>query len=161
MQLTQDSNTNDYAVRKATQGDVFNIVFSVKQFCKSVPHRAWGRFNAEKVSTLVHSLINDREGFVYVVDYKGDIVGALIGVIADLAISDDTVAQELMLWIDPEHRNNRAALELLDTYVKWSEAMGCTFARLSSVDELMGSKVGILFRRKGFKAVETAYLKEI
>ena len=66
-----------------------------------------------------------------------------------------------MFWIDPEHRKGRTAIKLLDDYVEWSEKRGCSFTRLSELDSILDKKAGTLFKRKGFKSVETAYIKEI
>ena len=52
-------------------------------------------------------------------------------------------------------------LELIDQYVEWSKEKGCDYARLSTLDETMGTKAGVLFKRKGFKPTETAYIKEV
>ena len=40
----------DYIIRDATEQDVLDIVLSVKQFCKEVPHPAWDKFDSNKVN---------------------------------------------------------------------------------------------------------------
>jgi GNAT superfamily N-acetyltransferase len=96
-----------------------------------------------------------------VVEKEGEIVGALIAVVSELPINDLTFSQELMFWIDPEHRKGRTAIKLIDMYVDWSEERGCSFTRLSELDNILEKKASSLFERKGFKLTETAYVKEI
>ena len=151
----------EYIIRDATQEDVLDIVLAVKQFCKEIPHPAWTKFNSNKVNNLVAQLVESENGFVKIVENEEEIVGALIAVVSELPINDIWFSQELMFWIDPEHRKGRTAIKLIDDYVEWSEKRGCSFTRLSGLDSILDKKAGTLFKRKGFKSVETAYIKEI
>jgi len=151
----------DYIIRDATEQDVLDIVLSVKQFCKEVPHPAWDKFDSNKVNELVSQLCQIDQGFVKIVEHDNEIVGSLIAVISSVPINSLVFAQELMFWLDPEHRNGKTSMKLIDSYVEWSQKMGCNFIRLSELDNILGSKAGALFKRKGFIPVETAYVKEI
>jgi GNAT superfamily N-acetyltransferase len=151
-----------YSVRPAKEEDVLDIVFSVKQFAKEIPHLAWSKFDNNKVKDIVTSLVTSEHGFVYVaVNDKGEVVGALIGLLSGIPINDLVFAQELMFWVDPNHRNGKTAPRLIDEYVKWAKNSGATFSRLSALDEVLEGRAGVLFKRKGFKAIETAYVKEL
>jgi GNAT superfamily N-acetyltransferase len=151
----------EYTIRDATEQDVLDTVLAVKQFCKEIPHPAWGKFDANKVKQLVSNLVEHELGFVKIVVHDEEVVGALIGAISSLPINNITVAQELMFWLDPDHRNGKTSFKLIDQYVEWSKEKGCDYARLSTLDETMGTKAGVLFKRKGFKPTETAYIKEV
>ena len=152
---------SDYILRDAIETDVLDIVLAVKQFCKEVPHPAWGRFDSNKVKDLVSSLIDSEAGFVKIVTIDEEVVGALIAAATPVPINSFIFAQELMFWLDPDHRNGKTSPKLIDAYVEWSKAVGCDFVRLSTLDELLDSRVGIIFKRKGFKPIETAYIKEL
>ena len=152
---------SDYILRDAIETDVLDIVLAVKQFCKEVPHPAWGRFDSNKVKDLVSSLIDSEAGFVKIVTIDEEVVGALIATATPVPINSFIFAQELMFWLDPDHRNGKTSPKLIDAYVEWSKAVGCDFVRLSTLDELLDSRVGVLFKRKGFKPIETAYIKEL
>ena len=151
----------EYTLRDAAQTDVLDIVLAVKQFCKEVPHPAWGKFESNKVKELVSGLIESDGGFVRVVTKDDEIVGALIACATVTPINSFVFAQELMFWLDPDHRNGKTSPKLIDDYVKWATEAGCSFIRLSTLDELLDSRAGVLFKRKGFKPIETAYIKEV
>lgn len=151
----------DYTIRNATEHDVLDIVLAVKQFCKEVPHPAWGKFDSNKVNDLVTQLVQAPQGFVQIALADDEIVGALIGVVSGIPINSMVFAQELMFWLDPNHRNGKTAPKLIDAYIKWAENMGCNFIRLSELDNILDGKAGVLFKRKGFIPVETAYVKEV
>lgn len=151
----------NYTIRNANQNDVLDIVLSVKSFCKEIPHPAWSKFNSNKVKDLVTALIDNPGGFVNVVEADGEIVGALIAFMSELPINDFIFAQELMFWLDPKHRNGKSASQLINNYVDWSKANKCNFIRLSALDNVLEGKAGLLFKRKGFKPTETAYVMEV
>lgn len=152
---------SEYTIRDATQEDVLDIVLAVKQFCKEIPHPAWHKFNTNKVNSLVSQLIEIDHGFVKIVTYEDEVVGALVAVLSDIPINDLIFAQELMFWIEPEHRKGKTALKLVDEYTEWATKAGCNFIRLSELDNVLGGKAGLLFKRKGFEPLETAYVKEV
>ena len=151
----------EYIIRDATQEDVLDIVLAVKQFCKEIPHPAWSKINTNKINEIVTSLIDHESGFVKLIDFDGEIVGALIAMVSELPINDFKYAQEIMFWIAPEHRNGKTSIKLINEYTLWSEQVGCDFARLSELDNLLSSRAGVLFKRKGYKPIETAYIREI
>jgi len=151
----------EYIIRDATQNDVLDTVLAVKQFCKEIPHPAWHKFNTNKVNSLVSQLIEIDHGFVKIVTHEGEVVGALVAVLSDIPINDLIFAQELMFWIEPEHRKGKTALKLVDEYTEWATKAGCNFIRLSELDNVLGGKAGLLFKRKGFEPLETAYVKEV
>ena len=151
----------DYTIRNATEHDVLDIVLAVKQFCKEVPHPAWGKFDSNKVSVLFGQLIESEYGFVHMALHDDEVVGGLVAVVNEMPINSYLVAQELMLWIDPDHRNGKTAPKMIEEYVNWAREKGCKFVRLSEIDSVLNGKAGILFKRKGFDPVETAYVKEL
>jgi len=151
----------EYIIRDATQEDVLDIVLAVKQFCKEIPHPAWSKINTNKINELVTTLIDHEIGFVKLIEHNDEIVGALIAMVAELPINDFKFSQEIMFWIDPEHRNGKTSMKLINEYTLWSEQVGCNFARLSELDSLLSSRAGVLFKRKGYKPIETAYIREI
>ena len=97
---------SDYILRDAIETDVLDIVLAVKQFCKEVPHPAWGRFDSNKVKDLVSSLIDSEAGFVKIVTIDEEVVGALIATATPVPINSFIFAQELMFWLDYQHLTN-------------------------------------------------------
>ena len=149
-----------YTIRDANHSDTLDIILAVKQFCKEIPHKAWSKVNTTKINQLVSQLIDIEGGFVKLVIHEDEIVGCLIAVATELPINDFIVSQELMFWLDKDHRNGKTSPKLIDAYVEWAKNVGCNFVRLSSIDEILGGRAGVLFKRKGFVATETAYIKD-
>lgn len=150
-----------YTIRDANHGDILDITIAAKLFSKETDHPALNTINPNKVASSLQQLIDSDLGFVKVVCFNNEIVGALAGAVTELPINDLVVSQELMLWLEPNHRNGKTAPKLIDAYVDWATRQGCDFARLSALDVVLDGKAGILFKRKGFKPIETAYIKEL
>jgi hypothetical protein len=77
----------------------------------------------------LQQLLDSDLGLVKVACFNKEIIGAIAGVVSELPINDLVVAQELMLWLDPSHRNGKTAPKLIDGYVEWASKKGCDFVR--------------------------------
>jgi len=150
-----------YTIRDANHSDILDITIAAKMFSKETNHPALNTINPNKVANSLQQLIDSELGLVKVACFNNEIVGAIAGVVTELPINDLVISQELMLWLDPSHRNGKTAPKLIDAYVAWSTKMGCDFARLSALDAVLEGRAGVLFKRKGFVEIETAYIKEL
>lgn len=88
----------------------------------------------------------------------GKIVGALAGVITPHFLTTDNLAQELMWYVSPEHRGCLDAAKMLTHFMKWAQESGATAISMVAL-ESSNPSVGKLYKKKGFKAVETQFLK--
>lgn len=149
-----------YTIRDANHSDIIDILLLCKQFAKEVPDfLATSDINTTKISDSLKELINSPYGFVRVVCSNNTVVGALVAVASEMLFNDKLLAQELMFWLEPEHRNGKTSVKLIKEYVKWAEDTECSLVRLSTVDKSTGSKAGILFQRQGFSCAEESYVK--
>ena len=150
-----------YTIRDANHSDILDITIAAKLFSKETNHPAMSTINPNKVAVTLQQLLDSEVGLVKVACFNKEIIGAIAGVVSELPINDLVVAQELMLWLDPSHRNGKTAPKLIDGYVEWASKKGCDFVRLSALEGILSGKAGVLFKRKGFKEIETAYIKEL
>lgn len=150
-----------YKTRDANQSDTFDVVLLYKQFSKEIPHKAFSKVNTNKTVELISSLIEHENGFVHLATFNDEVVGVLAAVLSELPVNDFKMCQEIIFFVEPKHRNGKTSSKLIDAYVEWSKSTGCNFVRLSSLDPVLNSKAGILFKRKGFSETETAYVKEL
>lgn len=151
----------EYTIREATQEDLLDVIIAAKNFSKEACQKSWAKFDSNKTNSLFKQLVDSEYGFVYIALHNDEVVGGLVSMVTEMPINNYMVAQELMLWIDPNHRNGKTAPKLIDKYIEWAKEKECSFVRLSEIDNVLNSKAGILFKRKGFEPIETAYVKEI
>lgn len=67
--------------------------------------------------------------------------------------------QELFWWIDPEHRG--AGASLLKALEEWVESRGAHSFSMIALEAQEPDKVGLIYRRRGYRPVERSYLKGI
>lgn len=91
---------------------------------------------------------------------------ALVGVCGGLAFPDSNTgqerAQELFWWVEPGHRRAGPALALLRHFEAWAEERGCeavTMAFLHSTGN--GETLDRWYRRRGYRPLETHYVREL
>ena len=126
-----------YTIRDANHSDILDITIAAKLFSKETNHPALNTINPNKVAATLQQLLDSELGLVKVACFNKEIIGAIAGVVSELPINDLVVAQELMLWLDPSHRNGKTAPKLIDGYVEWASKKGCDFVRLSALDGIL------------------------
>jgi hypothetical protein len=91
-----------------------------------------------------------------------DVGGVAQGILMAHAFKHDygpvLLSQERVWWIDPAHRGT-AAMRMLDAYEAWSRDQGCVFAGMAGMGN--DPAVAVLYRRRGYLAAETHFLKAL
>jgi GNAT superfamily N-acetyltransferase len=104
-------------------------------------------------------IIHGNKEHLLLVSHDGDeIVGLLMAFIHKPLFSNDTMANECLMWLEPEYRSVGRSKELMDAYEYWAKLVGAKVAQyghLSTVDE----RIGALYKRRGAKPIEQTYFK--
>ena len=142
-------------VREATGADRAAIVRMARGF-----HEASGLplpFDTMYAAVVAQSYIADPDKLCLVLDDDAP-VGVLAASVYRHPLAPVLAADELIWWIDPEHRG-RAALEMLSAYEAWARSKGCTVIGMATPpgDE----RAAIIYRRRGFAAVGSHFIKTI
>ncbi|TWC18119.1 acetyltransferase (GNAT) family protein [Pseudomonas sp. SJZ085] len=80
-------------------------------------------FSPEKSATFLHSLINGL-GVVFVAEIDGQIVGGMAGGLTDQWFSDDLIAYDYSIFIEPGRRSGITAVRLIKTFEQWAILKG-------------------------------------
>lgn len=94
--------------------------------------------------------------FALVHDVDGTAQGVLLAAAFEHPFGPVWLAKETVWWIDPAHRGT-AAVRMLDAYDAWWTAQGCAFGGMAGMGE--DPAVRVLYERRGYRAVETHFLK--
>jgi len=87
--------------------------------------------------------------------------GALVGMMALTTythpMNGDTIATEIVWWIQPEARGGRSALQLFKAGEAWAREQGATtFQMIAPSDQ-----VGAFYERLGFTKIEVHYQRSL
>lgn len=109
--------------------------------------------NEEKTEALLSYLIQDASGFVMVGEVEGVIRGAFVASCQAHFFSDDKIACDVALFVEPNRRGGVLALRLVQSYVGWATCLG---ARMIQAGISTGVNVDTgtrLFEACGFTAI--------
>jgi len=112
-------------------------------------------FDGPSLEKLTKRLI-DGAGAVFVVDIE-IVVGVIALVLVTQPMSGETIATELVWWVDPNARGGRAALELLAAAETWAKLNGATRLQMIAPSD----KVCRFYEKLGFDRVEVAYMRTL
>lgn len=90
-------------------------------------------FNTEKVYNMLMKRVDDPKFFLDIIEEPGpQIRGGLCGEIMPLIFSDELIAYDHILYIDPGFKNNKALLRMILRYKTWAKDEGAVAWRLCS-----------------------------
>ena len=93
--------------------------------------------------------------------FDGDkMVGCLLGCVLGHFLARAALAQELMWWVEPEHRRNSGAIRLVDLFEKWAKERGAFGIVMASFELTDGdNRLEAIYRKRGYKLLERHYFK--
>lgn len=71
------------------------------------------------------------------------------------------VGQEIIWWVDKDHRNSKLGLELIGFIEEWSAHRKHKYLFMAHFHNEMKEPLTKMFTRKGYTPVEYSYMKEI
>ena len=143
-------------IRRATEADIPRIVELGSRSMVDGPYAGKFKNNPEH-SAKFASYIVGGAGLVLLWEEDGH-VGGLIGfLVLPHYFNGEVVASEMMWYVEPEHRAGGAAMHLMWEAQKEAKRMGATRMAFAAPNE----EVGRIYRRFGYKPLETVYEKEL
>ena len=80
-------------------------------------------FCPDKSAAFLHELING-QGVVFVAEVRGEVVGGMAGAVTDQWFSNDLIAYDYSLFVEPSKRNGVIALRLIQSFKEWAKIKG-------------------------------------
>ena len=118
-----------------------------------------GQFKIDRFLQVWAKLIEHGLGALWVYRDNGQIVGSL-GAMATPDINDgELVATEAFWYVLPSHRGQRGGIGLLDTFEAWADEIGAKRKTMVALKSMPDS-VKALYLSRGFREIETHYIKE-
>jgi GNAT superfamily N-acetyltransferase len=110
-------------IRPAKHSDVPRLVELAVLLHSTSNYSSMG-FSAEKTGSFLHDLINGQGGVVFVAEVGGVVVGGMAGGITDQWFSDDLIAYDYSIFIEPARRSGITAVRLISTFEQWARIKG-------------------------------------
>lgn len=82
-------------------------------------------FCPDKTGGFFHELING-QGVIFVAEAGGEIVGGMAGAVVDQWFSNELIAYDYSLFVEPSKRGGIHAVRLIQTFKEWARIKGAT-----------------------------------
>jgi GNAT superfamily N-acetyltransferase len=155
--LDRDGERVTTTIRAATLEDVPRLVAMGTRFRAGSAYAAAMPANAAQMAQTAAAVIRHADGVVFVTEADGDLTGMIGLQVYVHPFSGARVAGELFWWVEPEARGD--GVRLLRRAEAWAAAQGAAQLQVGAPADAPG--VARLFARRGYVALETAYLKPI
>ena len=115
-------------------------------------------YDLERVKETLGGLM-DKSQFVVVAEgTNGDVIGGMAGMVTQSWFGNDMVANDLALFIHPDHRGGMLAARLIKTFVKWARLAGAKQIRPGVIS---GCEVAdALYEKLGFRRCGATFVME-
>lgn len=115
-------------------------------------------YDLERVKETLGGLM-DKSQFVVVAEgTNGEVIGVMAGMVTQSWFGNDMVANDLALFVHPDHRGGMLAARLIKTFVKWARLAGAKQIRPGVIS---GCKVAdALYEKLGFRRCGATFVME-
>jgi GNAT superfamily N-acetyltransferase len=118
-----------------------------------------GRFVPAVWAATWQRLLAGGNGALFLLERTGEVCGALGAIIFPDPNDGDLVASEMFWFVAPEARG--AGLRLLGAFEAWAAERGAQRLGMVHLATAGADRLAKLYERRGYRCVQTDYLKEI
>jgi len=118
-------------IREATEEDVFDILVLAREFSKESP--VTHKWDKEKTEHFIISAINNNNTIIFILEDKDEIVGAIVGIINEMYMSQTVVATEMAWFVSKDYRGRKGSIMLMKTFEKWAETNGANYICMGAI----------------------------
>lgn len=108
-------------IRPAEIEDIDRLVALGGLMHQESPRFSRMRYSPEKVQTMLYNMIGNQTGCALVAVKHDEIIGGILGVVYPHWFSEDLVAQDLALFVDPTKRGGIVAARLVRGFIDWAQ----------------------------------------
>jgi GNAT superfamily N-acetyltransferase len=116
------------------------------------------RFSQQKVEAMLRRLME--RGFVAVAERDGEIIGGFAGMLEEHWFSEDTLATDLALFVEPGRRGGFAAAALVGAFLDWARRRNPTIIDIGVNTGVRTHETARLFEKLGGQPAGLLYTWE-
>lgn len=117
-------------IRKATHSDISDLLVLGALMHAESPRFSRLRFSRERLENTLLMVMDAPLGFLWVAEHEEGVIGGLAAIAGPHWCSDDLVANDLALFVDPVHRGGISAVRLVHRYRCWVREIGAVIGQM-------------------------------
>lgn len=129
------------------------------RFLKEAPHLGSNELNEDAFYRYWSEIYRQAAGNIIVAEVDGEIVGGIGATVSMDFITGRRVANELFLYVAPEHRTAHVARALFEAYLEWSRLVGATYVFANHLGHSMPEAVREMYESYGMEVHQVGYHK--
>jgi len=119
-----------------------------------------GTFRAQTFVETWNQLLKVGVSSMWISRSGGEVTGAL-GVILSMHMFDGEVTAQECFWFVREEHRGLAGPRLFKAMEEWTKQIGVTRILMAHLDQAEESAVGTFYERRGFRKLETTYVRDV
>ena len=117
-------------------------------------------YNPEKVAHLVsHMIATPDEYFLHLAEKDGTIIAMYAGLLTEYYFSNDRMAVDLALFVDPTKRGGLAAVKLIQAFEDWAFERGAKEICPATSTQVAPERTAQLYHLLGYEVVGNLFKK--
>lgn len=149
-------------IRKAIESDIPEIVKLCERFHKFAIEPFGLNFNTNDMAAYCKFAISNPLSTLLLLIHNDNIEGMISGSLSIwLGSSKNILLTEQWWWVNPSQRNKVNSFSLIEAFIKWGRQCKATHLIMVSMGVKNEKLMKRFYERKGFKPLETHYIKEI
>ena len=147
-------------ISAATYDQVDTLVQMGKEMQQEAPEFRSLTFNEQKTRDYIARCIHGVKNLALVAIESDEIVGFMFAHCGDFYFANETFAEDSALYVIPERRGSRVAMQLIAEYGKWADRLGALRCYIATNTGIKTEKALNLFKRCGFDPLGYTLVKE-
>jgi len=144
-------------IREASEEDIFDILILAREFSRESP--VTHKWDKEKTEHFILAALQNTNTTIFVLEEDNEIVGAIVGLLNEMYMSQTLVATELAWFVSKEYRGKKGSLMLMTTFENWAKENGADYTCMGDIHGI--TTLEKLYTKKGYSKCETTYMKEV
>lgn len=145
------------SIREATEEDIFDVLVLAREFSKEAPRTH--KWSKEKTEVFCRAAIENSNTTLLVLEEDEEIVGAIVGLLNEMYMSQTVIATELAWFVSKDYRGKRGSILLLKAFEEWAKDSNADYVCMGDIHGILTLEK--LYTRMGYSKCETTYMKEV
>lgn len=147
-------------IRPAVEEDIPIVFALAKKMYEESAYGTFCSFNDKKSLALIQTALKNPDNyFLHVAEKDGAIIGMYGGSITDYYFSNDLMAVDLILYVDPNKRGGLAAVKLIQAFEDWAFSKGVKEICPASSTQIAPERTAQLYHLLGYEVVGNLFKK--